>query len=36
MTTESKKVELTYWKNQQQGKEGEKYTDNLFPLMKVH
>lgn len=31
MTTESKKVELTYWKNQQQGKEGEKYTDNLFP-----
>ena len=31
MTSEGKKVELTYWKNQEKAKEGEKYTDNLFP-----
>ena len=29
--TEDKKIELTYWKNQQPGKEGEMYTDDLFP-----
>ena len=31
MTTTSQKVELTYWKNQEKPKEGEKYTDSLFP-----
>ena len=31
MTTDNKKAELTYWKNQEKGKDGEKYTDNLFP-----
>ena len=30
-TNEGKKMELTYWKNQNPGKEGEMYTDDLFP-----
>ena len=30
-TTEDKKIELTYWQNQEQPKEGELYTDPKFP-----
>ena len=30
-TTDDKKIELTYWGNQQPGKEGEPYTDDKFP-----
>ena len=30
-TTDQQKIELTYWKNQAQPKEGELYTDDLFP-----
>ena len=31
MTTTNKIAELTYWKNQEKGKEGKKFTDKLFP-----
>ena len=30
-TNEGQKIELAYWKNQSPGKEGEMYTDDLFP-----